>query len=496
MRPGTKHLPRRAIAVAVRRASRGRVATVIGLLCAVAGANAGPGHASSLVPPLVRSEGTQFVDTGGREVVLRGFNLIGPRAPKIWVKASELGANFIRLPVIWSDIEPTRPVNGVHAWDTELLRAIDTQVRFHGDQGIHVLIDFHQLHWSPYFAASGRGIPAWFYAGKGFTRMSDAVGAWYTDPAGEAAFKAFVRMMVTRYRGFANVMGYQVWNEPWSGTLGNNHGATQVVLDWQARIRQEIVALDPLRTVVIQARGGGNLGLKNGDFSAFGSLKNLAVDLHSYFTADGTGYTPDMEDWSPSHFATHLWNFPEYKGTEANQQKLLLQSLNKTRALGIPLIVGEWGIPNRDRNWRGYQAQMLRVFAKHNVSWTRWDLSWNKTMGVLFEDLSYRPQAHQLGTALKAIRPENQSSPAVTGTPRPGHQLTASEGTWSGTAPLAYRYRWERCDVDAPNCRLIAATRTYVVKDRDVGSALRVAVTAWNLGGSTEAVSPAVVVLP
>ena len=45
--------------------------------------------------------------------------------------------------------------------------------------------------------------------------------------------------------------------------------------------------------------------------------------------------------------------------------------------------------------------------------------------------------------------PSNTSAPVVTGTAQQGNTLTASSGTWTGTAPIDYTYQWQDCSSGA-----------------------------------------------
>jgi hypothetical protein len=85
------------------------------------------------------------------------------------------------------------------------------------------------------------------------------------------------------------------------------------------------------------------------------------------------------------------------------------------------------------------------------------------------------------------VRPANTSPPAISGTTQDGQTLTASSGTWSGTAPLSYSYQWRRCDTAGANCVDItgATGQTYALVPADVGATIRVAVTASNDLSST-----------
>src|SRR5205823_3579397 len=72
-----------------------------------------------------------------------------------------------------------------------------------------------------------------------------------------------------------------------------------------------------------------------------------------------------------------------------------------------------------------------------------------------------------------------------------GQILTASAGTWTGTAPIGYAYQWRRCDGSGVNCVDIGGSTAtaYTVVGADIGSTIRVAVTASNSVGSSSATS-------
>jgi hypothetical protein len=86
--------------------------------------------------------------------------------------------------------------------------------------------------------------------------------------------------------------------------------------------------------------------------------------------------------------------------------------------------------------------------------------------------------------------PVNTVLPAISGTAAQGQTLSASVGTWTG-APTSFAYQWLRCDASSSNCVNIAgaSTSSYVPGGPDVGSRLRVRVTATNGAGSAAAQS-------
>jgi hypothetical protein len=101
------------------------------------------------------------------------------------------------------------------------------------------------------------------------------------------------------------------------------------------------------------------------------------------------------------------------------------------------------------------------------------------------------------GLSAQQAVPANTAQPAISGTPAQGQTLTATAGTWDN-APTSFAYQWMRCPstggaADASDCAAIggATTSTYILAAGDVGSRLRVRVTATNADGSTTVASNA-----
>lgn len=116
-----------------------------------------------------------------------------------------------------------------------------------------------------------------------------------------------------------------------------------------------------------------------------------------------------------------------------------------------------------------------------------------------FPSTGTKPPATPPVTPPAALAPANTVKPAVTGTVAVGATLTASPGTWTGTAPIATTYAWQSCTTTAAtSCTAIAGATnaTYVAQTADVARALRVQVTGTNAKGSASALSVTTALVP
>jgi Ca2+-binding RTX toxin-like protein len=87
--------------------------------------------------------------------------------------------------------------------------------------------------------------------------------------------------------------------------------------------------------------------------------------------------------------------------------------------------------------------------------------------------------------------PNKSTAPAVVGIAGIGRQLTANVGTYTGDAPVATVFSWQRCDATGGSCHVIpGATKVvYFPTTADVGFTLRISVVATNAYGKLVAPS-------
>jgi len=91
---------------------------------------------------------------------------------------------------------------------------------------------------------------------------------------------------------------------------------------------------------------------------------------------------------------------------------------------------------------------------------------------------------------LAAAVPSNIALPAISGEAIEGETLSANAGTWTGS-PTSYAYQWQDCNNSGANCSNISGAKSvnYTLVESDVGSTVRVIVTASNASGSMNATS-------
>lgn len=346
---------------ATQRAARsgGRLAVL--LLAATASVTIATGRApAATTPPAITTSGVHFVSASGGDVILHGVDV--SYQSHYLADIASLGANFVRVRVLWRDIEPTRS----GSFDSGQLARLDACVQALNGEHVAIELDLR-----------GADPPAWYGPTPGF---------WTTKrQTSQAAYAVFVHKIVTRYRGYRYVIGFGVYNEPhpFSSTPIGTHALDQTMLRWQAGIRNQILALAPSRLVFFNVRGG-NYGIKHADFKAAGfRLAHTVFDWHSFYNGSaGSGFDQQNDNWIPSWAATHNQRDTSYHGTQANQWLNLAIPWRRTHMLGIPMIVGEWGIQHADSGSASYNAQMGAILKNHTLSSARWALDTNR-MGLL-----------------------------------------------------------------------------------------------------------------
>jgi sugar lactone lactonase YvrE len=114
-----------------------------------------------------------------------------------------------------------------------------------------------------------------------------------------------------------------------------------------------------------------------------------------------------------------------------------------------------------------------------------------------YEDVSAKAASARTASITGAEAPANVSEPTITGETTDLQALTATPGEWTGTAPIAYSYQWESCSPEGTECFPLPGARstTYQLARNDVGTTLKVHVSASNGAGPVSTSSTATAVI-
>jgi endoglycosylceramidase len=230
----------------MRVPGRRRSATVLATVAALGGVGAlAPVADAAGAPRALKHEGRWITDRQGRTVILHGWNMVNKLPPYRPAAVGfgrddarflrRHGFNTVRLGIIHKGLEP-RP----GTYDGRYLRSIKRTTRQLRRRGIQVLLDFHQDMYNERF--NGEGEPDWAVVGDAATlpavpdqgfpanylimpalwRAYDHFWANAAGPGGvglQDRYAAAWRHVAKRFRKTRGVMGYNLFNEPWPGTL-------------------------------------------------------------------------------------------------------------------------------------------------------------------------------------------------------------------------------------------------------------------------------------
>jgi hypothetical protein len=90
----------------------------------------------------------------------------------------------------------------------------------------------------------------------------------------------------------------------------------------------------------------------------------------------------------------------------------------------------------------------------------------------------------------KAGAPIESAPPTISGQAVVGETLTATTGSWKGTQPISYTFKWQTCNPGMTSCTANGDTgNTYTIAAGDNGKRVRVRVQAKNADGESAGLS-------
>jgi endoglycosylceramidase len=346
------------------------------------GSGAAPAVPAPPAVPTLTNTGTWLTDAQGRAVVLHGLNEVF-KVPPYEPSASGFsdddaaflqtnGFNAMRVGVIWAAVEPQPGV-----FDDAYLADIRQTVQTLAAHGIVSLLDFHQDLFNEQF--QGEGAPAW--AVQTTSLPNPSLGFpwnYFGNLAEDHAWDRFWlnakapdgiglqdhyahawEHVAAALHSEPGVLGYELMNEPWPGTLYQPCAVPKVgcplfdafLTKFYVRVRNAIRTVDPTTTIWVEP---------NVLFSNF----------------DGTNLRPIAD--------AHLgFAFHDYCGTAAvglgntgcsTLDQLTIQSAKvyPTRN-NIPWLLTEFGATNDLANL----SEMTGLADKFKLGWLEWAYTGN-----------------------------------------------------------------------------------------------------------------------
>ncbi|MDR3314779.1 MAG: cellulase family glycosylhydrolase [Oscillospiraceae bacterium] len=384
-------------------------------------------------------KGRAFVDAKGRTRILNGMNFDHKQGgadvfryqldDDFFTTYAARGFTVLRLGVTWENLEPEPG-----QYNESYLRSLDAIFAAAALHGVYVFLDMHQDLYSGFETRVGDGAPAWatlsdgyhqrkpFYVwgeayiwGKAVHRSFDHF--WANDETHgkglQDHFSALWAMLARRYGGRSALLGYDLLNEPFPGSLGGamfrklGAKAVQEALAGSSLHRRELLhdalhkgrpgrALDHLSPAFLHAavHAAEPIGriFDREMYSPF--LDRVATAIRRE-TPNGVimmeqsilgnvgaqQFTPPIRvdgRREPNQcYAPHAYDFtvdtPLYKhANSARVGSFFAAAARNQERLDVPVLVGEWGSGGADPGWFPHAHFLLDFFDRRQWSQTYW----------------------------------------------------------------------------------------------------------------------------
>lgn len=381
---------RRRLPVAARGLAMGtmRVFPAVLLACSAFGCVSSSEAPLLTKAPFVVDDG--FIkDEDGRVVILRGVNLSGKHknAPyfdfhteaDVAVVRDRLGMNSLRFLIEWAAVEPRAGV-----YDDAYLDGVAERIGWARDHGLLVVLDMHQDIFGEGFPG-GNGAPRWAcddarYAAFAppdqwfFSYLDENVVAcfdnlWNSDELQEHYAQAW-HHVAERLKGFDNVIGFDVMNEPWLASYGLTDFEPRALQPFYERVVPAVRSAAPHWLAFLEPMSMSNLGRET-QLVPF-PFDNVVYAPHSYDSSaeQGEGFS------------------------DGNREDILQKLVNlkaEADALGAALWIGEYGGVADHPGITPYMDAEYDAFAQVFAGSTYWDYSRSDGYGVVNLDGSEKP---------------------------------------------------------------------------------------------------------
>lgn len=362
-----------------------------------------------------QSKAKHISDRTGRTIIYHGVNVSNyskhcappldstgrGRAGHPWHGEKEIanleawGFNLVRYLVHWEAIEPSRG-----EYDEAYLDSVVSDMALYAAHGIDVIIDFHQDLFAQRY--HGNGFPEWAVRddGKPF-KLQESWAMNYLQPAVRACFDNFwsnkdglldanvamIQHVVERVQGIPNVIGIDVFNEPWPK-------------GWPMTFERKELSryYDRLKSVWVRnAFFYQYLGFEPWMSTSAGYASNVRVNNDRF---KGFVYMPHYYDFFCEQGKPYKWFNKQVMKRGMNIRSYEAQEFE------CPMIYGEFGFPIGAKDYLKAFSDFLLLSDRHSVGWCYWsyDKLIHNDRGLLNEDGT--PAANGILSKLVRIYPQ------------------------------------------------------------------------------------------
>ncbi|BDZ55050.1 cellulase family glycosylhydrolase [Agromyces marinus] len=300
--------------------------------------------ASAHADSVTTADGRTFItDRQGRALQLRGFNAGKWNDDRLTAAdvadMADQGFNFLRLIVQWEKFEPEQG-----EYDEAYFDYVDSVLAAADREGVHVMIDMHQDVYGPAFGHNG--IPEWATRTDGLPFVREP-GNWFNGYFQPGVMRAFThlyedadlreaqeRLWVTvaeRFGGHRSLLGYDLFNEP----FGEFREGEDLIA---ASARIEATQLSDMYDRVIAA-------IRTVDDDSWVFVEPTVLVGYGVPTQLRSFDDPKVA-YAPHFYNTGVEDGGDWPGDDGFVENYEAAISAYAVEHGMPLIVGEWGVPN------------------------------------------------------------------------------------------------------------------------------------------------------
>ncbi|MCK8061622.1 MULTISPECIES: cellulase family glycosylhydrolase [unclassified Fusibacter] len=388
----------------------------------------------------IKAKDKRFVDTSDRERIFHGINMVFKgkieNGKKNFIPTWDentfkslraLGFNLVRLGMQWQAIEPVQDV-----YNEEYLSWLEKMVCYCKKNDIYVYLDMHQDLFSGKFAD---GAPEWATLDHNLEHFStdnwsdaylfsDAVKGAFdnfwtnklldNNVGVQDQFASLWRMIAGRFSKFDNIIGFDLFNEPFPGSSSLEIFGT--LLGAYAQITQEDISPEELMRLFAEDETKLELLMKIENKELYGAMADAAISSikefdekilspfyqkirdeirkvtdfgmivqeNNYFSNMGitsqiTKLNENQQVYSP-HGYDLVVDSPAVALSSNNRVSVIFDNHKLVQdRLNVPVIVGEWGAHYSYGVALNHIEFILNIFDRNKWSHTYWDYTDNQS---------------------------------------------------------------------------------------------------------------------